>query len=86
MKKYPKEFLEYATRAMELTKEDLEYMTRNEMLNAYLSHEGYGRHAGYFIRSVIKDICGIDLTNYREYLPPETIAEMDGEKMPGGML
>ena len=48
------------------------------MFDEVLEYEGYGIHAGFIIRNMIKDIYGIDLTHYKECLDQETVAEMDG--------
>ena len=78
MKKYPKAFLNYLDHSLELTTEEINEKTRDEMFNEVLEYEGYGMYAGLTIRNMIKDIYGIDLTHYEEYLDPEKVAEMDG--------
>lgn len=77
-KRYPKEFLAYLIGEVELTPKELAYMTRDEVLDTLLAYEGFGQYAGYAIRTWIKDIYSIDLTNYEEYLNPESLAILDG--------
>lgn len=75
MKKYPVHFLTYLIGNLELSQEEIQSMTRNEVFDAVLAYEGYGH--SYNIKSMIKNIYGIDLNNYQEYLDPESVAEMD---------
>ena len=76
MKKYPTTLLAYLIGTVELTSEEINSMTRNEVFDAVLQYEGYGH--GFNIRSMVKAIYGIDLDHYEEYLDPESVSEMDG--------
>lgn len=76
MKKYPASLMAYLIGTVELTTEKINSMTRNEVFDAILQYEGYGH--SYSIKSIIKAVYGIDLNNYREYLEPASVAEMDG--------
>lgn len=76
MKKYPVHFLAYLIGSLELSQEEIQSMTRNEVFDAVLKYEGYGH--GFLIRDMVKTIYGIDLNNYPEYLDPESVTEMDG--------
>lgn len=78
MKKYPAEFRKYLHQEVELTDQELEHMTRDNVLDTILAYEGHGQYAGYAIRHWVKCIYGIDLSQYEEYLEPEHVAEMDG--------
>lgn len=78
-KRYPKEFLTYITETVEIPEDELQHMTRSEVLDTILAYEGFGEYAGYAIRSWILQIYGIDLTNYTEYLDPDNVAMMEGE-------
>ena len=76
MKKYPATLMAYLIGTVELTTEEINNMTRNEVFDAILQYEGYGH--SYNIKSIIKSVYGINLNNYHEYLDPMSVAEMDG--------
>ena len=76
MRKYPAALLAYLIGTVELSLEEINNMTRNEIFDAILTYEGYGH--SYNIHSIVKTVYGIDLRNYQEYLDPESVAEMDG--------
>ena len=62
---------------LELTGEEIEAMSRDEMFRAVLEYEGI---MGYddWIKKLVLQVYGIDLNNWPEYLAPESAAEMQG--------
>jgi len=62
---------------LELTGEEIEAMSRDEMFRAVLEYEGI---MGYddWIKELVLQVYGIDLNNWTEYLNPENISEMLG--------
>lgn len=70
--------LKYLVNEMGLETEAIENMTRNEVFDELVRYEGLGYYAGYTIRNMVKQIYGIDLDYYQEYLDPQSVAEMDG--------
>ena len=66
MENYPAHFLAYLIGTVELTTEEINSMTRNEIFDVVLTYEGYGIHAGFLIRDMVKTIYGINLDHYKE--------------------
>lgn len=64
MNKYSKSFEAYLRNYVNLTQDEINSMTRNEVFDALLREEGYGH--GLVIRDMIKNIYGIDLNQYEE--------------------
>ena len=64
---------------LELSEEEIEHMSRNEMFAAILNYEGY-RLAEDLIKELILEVYGIDLNHWEEYLDPESVAEMEGRE------
>lgn len=62
---------------LELTTEEINAMSRDEMFRAVLEYEGI---MGYddWIKELVLQVYGIDLNNWTEYLAPESAAEMQG--------
>jgi len=62
---------------LEMTGEEIEVMSRDEMFRAVLEYEGI---MGYddWIKELVLQVYGIDLNNWTEYLNPENISEMLG--------
>ena len=55
------EFRRYLERYVELTQEEITEATPNEIFDLVLAYEGYGQHAGFHIRHMIKSIYDVDL-------------------------
>lgn len=66
MEKYPAHLLAYLIGTLELTTEEINSMTRNEIFDAVLTYEGYGTHAGFLIRDMVKNIYGINLASCKD--------------------
>ena len=62
---------------LELTGEEIDAMSRDEMFRAVLEYEGI---MGYddWIKELVLQVYSIDLNNWPEYLVPESAAEMQG--------
>ncbi len=54
-------FQRYLKRCVELTQSEIDDATPNEIFDVVLAYEGYGQHAGFHIRHMIKNIYNIDL-------------------------
>lgn len=52
-------------------------MSRGEIFEAWLNYEGY-IHCAHEIKTIVQEVYGIDLNNWKEYLNPESVAEMEG--------
>lgn len=61
MTKLNPEFRRYLERCVELTPTEIEEATPNEIFDVVLAYEGYGQHAGFLIRHMIKKIYDVDL-------------------------
>ena len=64
---------------LELSEEEIDSMSRNEMFAAILEYEGY-RLAEDLIKELVLEVYGIDLNHWEEYLDPESVAEMEGRE------
>lgn len=62
---------------LELTGEEIEAMSRDEMFRAVLEYEGIMNYDDW-IKELVLQVYGIDLNNWPEYLTPESAAEMQG--------
>ena len=62
---------------LDLSKKEIDAMSRDEMFRALLEYEGI---MGYddWIKELVLQVYGIDLNNWPEYLNPENAAEMQG--------
>lgn len=62
---------------LDLSGEEIDGMSRDEMFRAVLEHEGI---MGYdeWLKELVLQVYGIDLNNWPEYLAPESVAEMKG--------
>lgn len=58
-----REFYHYLQTGVELSPEEIEIATPNEILDHVLAYEGYGVHAGYAIRRWIQLIYDVDLND-----------------------
>lgn len=62
---------------LELTGEEIDAMSRDEIYEAVLGYEGLINY-GDWIKELILQVYGIDLNKWSEYLAPESVAEMEG--------
>lgn len=62
---------------LELTGEDIDSMSRDEMFRALLDYEGLMNYDEW-IKELVLQVYGIDLNKWPEYLAPESVAEMKG--------
>ena len=62
---------------LELTGQEIDAMSRDEMFRAVMEYEGI---MGYddWIKELVLQIYGIDLNKWTEYLMPENVSEMQG--------
>ena len=62
---------------LELTGEEIDAMSRDEMFRVLLEHEGI---MGYddWIKELVLQVYGIDLNKWTVYLMPENVSEMQG--------
>ena len=63
MKDLRPEFRRYLERCVELTPSEIDDATPNEIFDVVLAYEGYGQHAGFLIRHMIKNIYDVDLND-----------------------
>lgn len=54
-------FQRYLELFLELRPEEIQDATPNEIFDLVLANEGYGKHAGFVIRDMIKNIYDVDL-------------------------
>ena len=64
---------------LELTNEEIDAMSWDEIYEAILNHEGLVNYGGW-IKKLVLQVYGIDLNSWPEYLAPETVAEMKGSE------
>lgn len=62
---------------LELTGQEIDNMSRDEMFRAVLDYEGIINYDEW-IKELVLQVYGIDLNNWPEYLAPESVAEMKG--------
>ncbi len=62
---------------LDMSMQEVDSMSRNEMFSAILDYEGY-INAADLIKELVLEVYGIDLNNWEEYLAPESVAEMKG--------
>ena len=62
---------------LDLTKKEINAMSRDEMFRALLEYEGIINYDDW-IKELVLQVYGIDLNNWPEYLNPESVAEMQG--------
>lgn len=63
----------YLLTEAELTDEEINGMTPNELFETVLNYEGLLYYAEK-IKRIVKDTYGIDLNHYEEYLDPDSLA------------
>lgn len=64
---------------LELSGEEIDRMSREEMFATVLNYEGYVDAAEH-IKELVLEVYGIDLNHWEEYLDPESVAEMEGRE------
>lgn len=64
---------------LELTNEEIDAMSRDEIYEAILGYEGLVNY-GDWIKELVLQVYGIDLNKWPEYLAPETVAEITGQE------
>ena len=62
---------------LDLSGQEIDDMSRDEMFEAILGYEGLVNY-GDWIKELVLQVYGIDLNNWSEYLAPESVAEMKG--------
>ena len=62
---------------LELTSQEVDSMSRDEMFSAVLGYEGICNYDNW-IKELVLEVYGIDLNKWEEYLEPENVAEMKG--------
>ena len=63
MTKLNAEFRHYLENSLEMSPEEIQISTCNEIFDQVLSYEGYGMNAGYAIRRWIQLIYDVDLND-----------------------
>ena len=61
---YSKHFLAYLMREGEMTMEEIDSMTQNELFEEVLILNGYG--SAYNLKSIIRDVYGINLDTWED--------------------
>lgn len=72
-------FRRYLITEGEMTNEEIDGMTPNEMFEEVLNLEGL-LYQAESIKRIVKDCYGIDLNHYKEYLDIDSVACMDEEE------
>ena len=62
---------------LDLSGEEIDGMSRDEMFRAVLEYEGIYNYDEW-LKELVLQVYGIDLNNWPEYLDPEAVAEMKG--------
>ena len=62
---------------LDLSKKEINDMSRDEIFRALLEYEGIMNYDEW-IKELVLQVYGIDLNNWTEYLDPESVAEMQG--------
>lgn len=62
---------------LDLSGEEIDRMSRDEMFRALLDYEGIMNYDEW-LKELVLQVYGIDLNNWPEYLDPESVAEMKG--------
>lgn len=72
------EFRQYVLKECELPAAELALMSHNELFDYICEYEGYGKYSGYSLRNLVRCVYGIDLNRYKEYLPEDELAALNG--------